>query len=177
MPCTGVLAGEPAPMYDSHEARDADIEAPAPDRADELRDRLLGRSTDRSASALAAPARRPRRRRDRAHAGRAARSAPTSVVPCAGARSRSTTPTSALGYTARRLAGRRSRRLLVDSLAGTRDGRDPASPTDLGPHLAVGPTAAPPCRGTAADLGWWLIGRGAGEGLTTDGELPRMEAW
>ena len=32
--------------------------------------------------------------------------------------------------------------------------------------------------GTSADLGWWLTGRGSGEGLTSDtDELPEMEAW
>jgi maleylpyruvate isomerase len=32
--------------------------------------------------------------------------------------------------------------------------------------------------GAAADLGWWLSGRGAGEGLTSDdGVLPRIEDW
>ena len=32
--------------------------------------------------------------------------------------------------------------------------------------------------GTAADLAWWLTGRGAGEGLTSStNEIPEMEAW
>ena len=32
--------------------------------------------------------------------------------------------------------------------------------------------------GAAADLGWWLTGRGDGEGLTSnDGVLPRIEEW
>jgi maleylpyruvate isomerase len=41
-------------------------------------------------------------------------------------------------------------------------------------ELGDGPTVS----GTAADLGWWLTGRGAGEGLSSDsGELPRIEEW
>jgi maleylpyruvate isomerase len=36
----------------------------------------------------------------------------------------------------------------------------------------------PVVSGTAADLGWWLVGRGDGEGLTSDaGELPRLGPW
>ena len=32
--------------------------------------------------------------------------------------------------------------------------------------------------GTAAALGWWLVGRGGGEGLTCDGGvLPRLGPW
>ncbi len=43
-----------------------------------------------------------------------------------------------------------------------------------GPEGQEGPTVS----GTAADLGWWLTGRGDGAGLTSDiGALPRIEAW
>ncbi len=36
----------------------------------------------------------------------------------------------------------------------------------------------PVITGTASALGWWLTGRGSGEGLTSDtGVLPEMEAW
>lgn len=36
----------------------------------------------------------------------------------------------------------------------------------------------PVVEGAAADLAWWLVGRGHGEGLTTDaGELPRLGPW
>ena len=31
--------------------------------------------------------------------------------------------------------------------------------------------------GTAGDLAWWLVGRGAGEGLTSTRELPELGAW
>jgi maleylpyruvate isomerase len=36
----------------------------------------------------------------------------------------------------------------------------------------------PVVEGSAADLGWWLVGRGSGQGLTCDsGELPRLGPW
>lgn len=36
----------------------------------------------------------------------------------------------------------------------------------------------PVVAGTAADLGWWLVGRGDGDGLTSDGgDLPRLGPW
>ncbi len=45
-----------------------------------------------------------------------------------------------------------------DVLMGTREG---------------GPTVT----GTREDLTWWLLGRGSGEGLIGDPELPELEAW
>lgn len=35
----------------------------------------------------------------------------------------------------------------------------------------------PVVEGPAADLGWWLTGRGRGEGLTCDAGLPRLGPW
>ena len=51
--------------------------------------------------------------------------------------------------------------------------------TDLGRGWAYGgASAGPTVSGTATDLGWWLTGRGNGEGLTSDrGELPQIEEW
>lgn len=55
-----------------------------------------------------------------------------------------------------------------------------AAPDDLdrtwtfGGETGSGPTVS----GTAADLAWWLTGRGRGEGLTSnDGVLPEIGAW
>jgi maleylpyruvate isomerase len=49
--------------------------------------------------------------------------------------------------------------------------------TDTVRTWAVG-AEQPVVEGTAADLGWWLVGRGAGGGLTCDaGELPRLGPW
>lgn len=49
--------------------------------------------------------------------------------------------------------------------------------TDLDRAWSVG-ADEPVVTGTAADLGWWLVGRGTGEGLTCDsGDLPRLGPW
>lgn len=59
--------------------------------------------------------------------------------------------------------------------------------TDLGREWSVGPDggadgssdgAPTTVMGTGADLGWWLTGRGAGEGLACDAErLPSLGPW
>lgn len=49
--------------------------------------------------------------------------------------------------------------------------------TDMVRSWSVG-AEHPVVEGRAADLGWWLVGRGNGEGLTSDtGELPRLGPW
>lgn len=49
--------------------------------------------------------------------------------------------------------------------------------TDLGRTWPVG-AETPVVSGTAADLGWWLVGRGEGRGLTCgDGQLPEVGPW
>jgi len=60
---------------------------------------------------------------------------------------------------------------------------DPDSPTfsvratDTIQTWGVG-AEQPVVEGTAADLAWWLVGRGSGQGLTVDaGELPRLGPW
>jgi maleylpyruvate isomerase len=52
-------------------------------------------------------------------------------------------------------------------------------PTDLDRTWRYGEgEGGPVVTGTAAALGWWLTGRGAGEGLSTDvGPLPEVESW
>ena len=52
-------------------------------------------------------------------------------------------------------------------------------PTDLDGSWRYGEgDGGPVVTGTAAAIGWWLTGRGSGEGLTSEtGTLPEMEAW
>lgn len=83
-------------------------------------------------------------------------------------------------------------RYLFDAAAYDRDGEAAMTVSaaggpsyelgDAGPGTMAGPAgsgaAGPNIRGTAADLAWWLVGRGAGEGLTVDDrDLPRLGPW
>lgn len=50
--------------------------------------------------------------------------------------------------------------------------------TDLGREWFVGDVGGPTIMGSGADLGWWLTGRGTGEGLACDAEqLPALGPW
>lgn len=50
--------------------------------------------------------------------------------------------------------------------------------TDLGRDWSVGGDGGPTVMGAGADLGWWLTGRGEGEGLSCDaGQLPTLGPW
>ena len=52
-----------------------------------------------------------------------------------------------------------------------------ARPTDLEGDWTYG-EGGPVVSGRAVDLAWWVTGRGAGEGLTSDrGALPQIGAW
>jgi len=49
---------------------------------------------------------------------------------------------------------------------------------DLGREWSVGGAGGSTVMGTGGDLGWWLAGRGSGDGLSCDAEeLPRLAAW
>jgi maleylpyruvate isomerase len=69
--------------------------------------------------------------------------------------------------------------LLVDGLRDKDVSTDSfrARATDLDRAWSFG-EGGPTVSGTGADLGWWLTGRGTGEGLTSDsGTLPQIGAW
>ncbi len=52
-----------------------------------------------------------------------------------------------------------------------------AHATDLDRTWSFG-EGGPTVSGAGSALGWWLTGRGDGDGLTSDnGGLPRIEAW
>jgi maleylpyruvate isomerase len=168
----GLLADEPTPMYRSPEARDADIEELAAEPSSVLRERLLASLTELGDALVALPD----DRRD-------------AVVE--------RTPGSDRTFLAGEIATMRLREveihhvdldtgygradwppefagLLVETLAG----RAAATLEDAGSGRTwPGPAGAPTVRGSLADLGWWLSGRGSGEGLEADGALPAVAAW
>jgi maleylpyruvate isomerase len=70
--------------------------------------------------------------------------------------------------------------LLLDSMAKRGAWSEPfrVRPDDVDGLWTFGEGGGPTVTGTAADLGWWLTGRGSGEGLTSDsGTLPGIGAW
>jgi len=71
---------------------------------------------------------------------------------------------------------------LLDQVSGDHADSPESAPfavraTDLGTTWPVG-AEQPLVTGTAADLGWWLTGRGHGEGLDVEqGHLPELGPW
>ncbi len=69
---------------------------------------------------------------------------------------------------------------LLDAVTVDQAGAGPfqARATDVGRSWSVGGDGGPTVMGTGADLGWWLCGRGNGEGLSSDADaLPRLGPW
>ncbi|MFA6299398.1 MAG: maleylpyruvate isomerase family mycothiol-dependent enzyme [Nocardioides sp.] len=177
---TGIGQGKAVAMYLSQERRDRDIEALATADPAELRERLLSSAT-RLAAALAA--------------------LPTDAWSTRIER----TPGNDRTFTAYAVPGMRLREVEIHHadlglafthadwpasfsgrLLGAMVKRDAwaepftAAPTDLDGTWQCGDVtdSSPTVSGSAADLGWWLTGRGDGEGLTSDsGGLPRIEDW
>jgi maleylpyruvate isomerase len=165
------------PMYASQEARDGDIEELAQAVPSELRARLLAGVTRFADAVVGMPDDQWETTIERTPGKRAFRAA------------------SAIGMRWREveihhadLGAGYSRadwpdefcRMLLDGMAKRGGWMSPfrARATDLDDEWELGDGSGPTVSGAAADLGWWLTGRGAGEGLTSDGsELPRIEEW
>jgi maleylpyruvate isomerase len=178
---TGIVQDEPMPMYVSQEDRDRDIEslAGAGDPA-ELRERLLAGCTLYADAWTALPADLGGSTFERTAGG--------PEIPAGatlGMRLREVEIHHAdlrAGYSHADWPPRFCE-ILLGSMT-RREWAEPfrVTPTDLdgtwtygdGADTGAGPTVT----GPAADLGWWLTGRGSGEGLTSDsGALPQVGAW
>ena len=174
---TGQRQGAPRTMYDSQEARDADIEKLATGDPRELRDRLLG-STLGFAGALAALQEDDLEARfDRTPGGQ---SISVGAIPLMRLREVEIHHADlGAGYTHRDWS-REFCEVLVDSMTKRPYGapfRVQARDLDRTWQLGVG-DGGPLVTGDAADLGWWLTGRGGGESLASDsGTLPEVDAW
>ncbi len=172
---TGVAEGTAVPMYPSQDARDGDIAELATQDASSIRDRLLGASTQLQQAVAAVP--------DDGWA---------TVIE--------RVPGSGRTFVASEIPGMRLIELevhhadlavgygpaewsqdfaafLLDAMSGRDDGPFHARATDLGRTWSFG-VGGPTVSGSGADLGWWLTGRGAGAGLTSDsGALPQIRTW
>ncbi len=174
----GAHLGQPRTMYASNAARDGDIDDLATAGPAELRERFLA-STGTFDEALRAMA-------DADWDGRFSR------TPEAETQFRlSNVPLMRLrevhihhadlgaGYAADDWPAA-FRTVLLDSLTRFPSAPLEARPTDLDRTWRYGDDVgdATVVTGTSAAIGWWLTGRGSGEGVTSaSGELPEVESW
>ena len=174
---TGVHVGEPRTMYDSDDARNNDIDELAVAAPAELRDRLLAGVTRFSRAAEDMHEDDWAARFDRTPGGP---SFAVKNIPLMRVREVEIHHADlGAGYAAADWS-EEFRTLLLESMT-RRDHPGPfvASATDLGRTWQYGDgEGGAVVTGDSASLGWWLTGRGSGEGLTCDsGALPRIDSW
>jgi maleylpyruvate isomerase len=171
----GLAAGQPASMYASDADRDGDIDALADASATELRDRLLGSVTAFAHAVGAVPADAWDASIERTPGGRVFAAVDTPSMRLREVEIHHADLASAYSWRAWEPA---FAALLLDGM----DGRGHDGPgfvvvaSDLDRSWTIG-DGGPAVTGPAAALGWWLTGRGDGDGLTSEGELPRIGAW
>lgn len=174
----GIGEGRSVPMYLSSEARDADIEELASEVPAAVRARLLGACTDLADAMTAIPADAWATLVERVPGGP---TFPAAAVPDMRLREVEIHHADlAAGYD-RTAWPPAFTALLLDTAQG-RHGGEPgftAYATDLDRTWSFGSFGpGPTVSGTAADLAWWVTGRGGADGLTSDsGELPQLGTW
>jgi maleylpyruvate isomerase len=172
----GVHEGRPVPMYASDTARDADIASLATVAAPELRDRFLGSTTvlgewvEELADNLAGHVIERTPGSDRQFLAGEVGMMRTREVEIHHA-------DLGLDYTAADWPDEFVV-LLLDGRAANHDGPGfTAHATDLDRSWTFG-SGGPTISGAGTALGWWVTGRGTGDGLTSDdGQVPSMEPW
>lgn len=164
------------PMYASQEARDADIDALAAAGHDELRGRLLAGSSDFAEAFAAVPDDDLGATIERVPGGPTFAAGDSVLM-----RWREVEIHHAdldAGYSRAEWPPEFRSALLASAAARAFPRPFQVAPTDLPDRVPCGGEGGPTVTGTSADLGWWLTGRGTGEGLTSsDGTLPEVSAW
>lgn len=171
---SGIVEGERVPMYASQEARDGDIEELAGQEPAALRGRLLGGCTDLADALAAVPEDRVGATIERVPGGR---TFTVGDVPSMRLREVEIHHADlAAGYDRSSWSPEFAAHVL-DGMLHRASVPLTARAVDLGREWEYG-EGGPVVSGTAADLAWWLSGRGAGEGVTSDGgALPQIGAW
>jgi len=176
-----VLRGEPVAMYESNDRRDADIDELASAEQPELLDRLLA-ATTRFSDALEAMD-------EEAWHGTFTRTPGAEQLPVASVPAMRRRELEIHHADLGTFYGRADwpqdfvvELLDVVTLDHAASGPFTVDATDLGRSWPVGgpvvPTGGTTVSGTGADLGWWLTGRGEGDGLSsTTGALPSLGPW
>jgi maleylpyruvate isomerase len=173
----GVVHGHPVPMYESDQQRDADIEALAQEDPSVLRERHLVATTLFADAVGAIDGEHWSGWIDRLPGGPAWPM--VTVVPTRRRELEIHHVDLGTSYTRAGWPEDFLEELLdVVTVDQAASGPFRVRATDLGGEWAVGNGGGPVVMGTAADLGWWLTGRGEGEGLLCDTEaLPRLGPW
>lgn len=174
---TGRRQGRPTTMYSSQETRDADIAELAGGDASELRDRLLAATHRFTEAVLAMTEQLWEGTFERTPGGQ---QIAYEHVPLMRLREVEIHHADlGSGYTAADWPADFVVPLLDSATARPYPEPFRARAEDLDREWVLGESDdGPLVRGKAAALGWWVTGRGSGEGLTCDsGPLPRIGPW
>jgi maleylpyruvate isomerase len=173
----GIVDSERVPVYHSQEVRDRDIDRLAAAGPSVIRNRLLGATTDLADALDSLPDDQWDTTIDRVPGGRTFTAGDVPGMrlgeveihhaDLAAGYSRGDWPAA---YVLVMLDGRSEKGVSADTSFHVRA-------TDLDRLWRFG-EGGPTVSGTGADLGWWLTGRGTGEGLASDsGTLPQIGKW
>ncbi|MGH3445881.1 MAG: maleylpyruvate isomerase family mycothiol-dependent enzyme [Nocardioidaceae bacterium] len=175
----GAASGRDAWMYESQESREADIDAGAGRSADALREDasvscelLRSAATELPAERLSATVTRLAGMDDGFAAGKVMGMRRTEIEIHHADLGIGYTPADWPSDFAVHMIERRLEELGADGPSMV------LSSTDVDGLWKFGSGQGPEVTGTAGHLAWWLVGRGAGTGLTSStSELPRLPSW
>ena len=173
----GVVRDDPTPpMYISQDVRNADIEELALAERDEVRGRLLAGCTEYADAFAALPDDQLGALIERVPGGRTFEAGESVLMRWREVEIHHVDL--AAGY-ARSQWQPEFLAMLLETMS-VREWPTPfqVEPTDLDGRFSCGGDGGPTLTGAAADLGWWLTGRGSGDGVSSsDGTLPEVAPW